>query len=196
MPDSTIDYYDTHSDSFAADTVDADLSGTQSRFVRMLPAGGDVLDFGCGAGRDTKAFLGMGFRVDAADGSREMCRIAHEYTGIAVKQMYFQELDEAERYDGIWACASILHLSSAELPDVLRRMARALKGHGIIYASFKYGSFEGERRGRYFTDMTEESFSGMIKDIRELQTEEMWVTSDVRPGRGDEKWLNLILRKI
>ncbi|MCD8202372.1 MAG: class I SAM-dependent methyltransferase, partial [Prevotella sp.] len=67
MPDSTIDYYDTHCDSFTADTVNADLSETQSRFARMLPAGGDILDFGCGAGRDTKAFLGMGFHVDAID---------------------------------------------------------------------------------------------------------------------------------
>lgn len=196
MPDSTIEYYDTHCDSFAADTVDADISETQKRFASMLPAGGAVLDFGCGAGRDAKAFLGMGFQVDAIDGSKEMCRIASMHTGIAVKQMYFQELDETDRYDGIWACASILHLSSEELPDVLRKMARALKGNGIIYASFKYGSFEGERKGRYFTDMTENSFAKVMEGIGNLWIEEEWITSDVRPGRGDEKWLNLILRKI
>ncbi|MCD8286145.1 MAG: methyltransferase domain-containing protein, partial [Clostridia bacterium] len=133
MPDSTIEYYDTHCDAFAADTVDADISETQRLFAQMLPDGGDVLDFGCGAGRDVKAFLCMGFHVDAIDGSKEMCRIASEHTGIKVRQMYFQELEETERYDGIWACASILHVSSAELSDVLMRMARALKGHGIIY---------------------------------------------------------------
>lgn len=74
-------------------------------------------------------------------------------------------------------------------------MVTALKPNGIIYTSFKYGTFEGERDGRYFTDMTEQIFADFIQDIKELQVEEEWVTADVRPGRNEEKWLNLILRK-
>ena len=75
-------------------------------------------------------------------------------------------------------------------------MVTALKEKGIIYTSFKYSNFEGERNGRYFTDFTEDTFDKFMKEIQELTIEEEWITSDVRPGRGEEKWLNLILRKI
>jgi len=112
-----------------------------------------------------------------------------------VKQMFFQELDVVEKYDAIWACSSILHLPYDELADVLEKMKVALKENGLIYTSFKYGEFEGERGGRYFTDMTEERIERLLKQIEGLRIEESWVTGDVRPGRGDEKWLNLFLRK-
>ena len=154
------------------------------------------MDFGCGSGRDTKYFLEQGYQVTAIDGSEELCKIATEYTGISVKNMLFQELDEKNVYDGIWACSSILHVPSVELKDVIAKMTKALKKNGVIYTSFKYGEFEGERNGRYFTDMTEESFGNLLQSICELSIEEKWITSDVRPGRGEEKWLNLILRKM
>ena len=122
-------------------------------------------------------------------------RIASDYAGIPVKQMLFQELKETEKYDGIWACSSILHLLKQELKVVLMKMADALKEQGIIYTSFKYGNFEGERNGRYFTDFTEETFRDFIADITEIRIEEVWITGDVRQGRNEEKWLNLIMRK-
>ena len=99
------------------------------------------------------------------------------------------------QYDGIWACSSILHLPKKELLPVIQKMCEALKDNGIIYTSFKYGDFEGERNGRYFTDFTEKTFREYIEKVPELTIEEAWITSDVRPGRGEEKWLNLILRK-
>ena len=112
-----------------------------------------------------------------------------------MKQIFFEEWSEVNRYDGIWACSSILHLSVDELACVMRKMAAALKENGIIYTSFKYGTFSGERNGRYFTDMTEETFAEFIGEIGNLEVEEQWITLDARPGRGEEKWLNLILRK-
>ncbi len=112
-----------------------------------------------------------------------------------MKQMLFSELNEYEKYDGIWACSSILHLPKDEFKAVLQKMANALKQNGVIYTSFKYGEFEGERNGRYFTDFTLESFKDYMQDMGTLQIEEYWITGDVRCGRGDEKWLNLILRK-
>ena len=124
-----------------------------------------------------------------------MCKLAAEYTGINVKQMLFSDLTVVEAYDGIWACASILHLSSLELRDALLKMIKALKNGGIIYASFKYGEYEGMRNGRYFTDFTEILFKRYIADIDNVEIAELWITDDARPGRGDEKWLNLILQK-
>ena len=109
--------------------------------------------------------------------------------------MLFQELKETEKYDGIWACSSILHLPKQELKAVLMKMADALKEQGIIYTSFKYGDYEGERNGRYFTDFIEDTFRDFIVDIAEIQIEEVWITGDVRQGRNEEKWLNLIMRK-
>lgn len=192
---STLTYYNQNAHSFAASTVSVDFTATQARFTARLPQGGSILDFGCGSGRDTKHFLSQGFQVTATDGSEELCKLASQYTGIPVQQMLFQELDAVEQYDGIWACSSILHLPQKELISVLEKMATALKPQGIIYTSFKYGDFAGERNGRYFTDMTETSFAALMQNITSLETEEQWITSDVRPGRGEEKWLNVILRK-
>jgi 2-polyprenyl-3-methyl-5-hydroxy-6-metoxy-1,4-benzoquinol methylase len=191
----TIDYYNQNAARFTAETVQVNFESTQKRFAGKLPAGAAILDFGCGSGRDTKCFLSQGYQVDAVDGSAELCRLAGEYTGVNVKNMFFHELAEVERYDGIWACSSILHLPPKELADVMRKMVIALKYNGIIYTSFKYGTFAGERNGRYFTDMTEDTFADFIKQIKNIKIEEEWITSDVRPERSEEKWLNLILRK-
>lgn len=195
MDVNTLSYYNINAEKFVATTQTVDFEDTQKKFLENIKMGSHILDFGCGSGRDTRYFLNHGYTVDAIDGSEDMCKLATKYTGIKVKQMLFQELDEQEKYDGIWACSSILHLPIEELESVLNKMSSALKPEGIIYTSFKYGTFEGERNGRYFTDMTEETFAALLKKIPTLSLVEQWITSDVRPGRGDEKWLNLILRK-
>lgn len=192
---NTLDYYDNHSDEFYKNTVDVEFAATQQRFLQKLKKGSTILDFGCGSGRDTLYFLEQGYHVDAIDGSVELCRLASEYTGIKVKNMLFQELSAVEQYDGIWACSSILHLPSETLTEVMGKMQIALKKKGIIYTSFKYGIFAGERNGRYFTDMTEETFAEFLNGINGLEIEEEWITSDVRPEREEERWLNLILLK-
>lgn len=193
--DSTILYYNRNAAEFCDNTVNANITQIQDLFLSKLEKNSYILDFGCGSGRDTKYFLELGFHVDAVDGSEGLCRLAEKYTGIEVKQMYFQELSEIDKYDGIWACSSILHLPHDELTDVLKKMTKALKQGGVIYTSFKYGTFEGIKDGRYFTYMTKKSFDIFIQEFKELTIEEEWITADARPGRGDEKWLNLILRK-
>ncbi len=195
MNNKTLDYYNLNADQFAKGTVSVDFKKTQDRFIGALQ-GKRILDFGCGSGRDTKYFIDAGFEVVAIDGSEELCKSASEYTGITVKQMLFQELDEIDNYDGIWACSSILHLPKKELEAVFAKMIRALCNDGIIYTSFKYGTFEGERNGRFFTDFTIETFEEFVKNIENISIEDYWITGDVRPGREEEKWLNLILRKI
>ncbi len=193
--DKTIEYYNKNANLFVETTANVEFYHMQNRFLSKLETGAYILDFGCGSGRDTKYFLEQGYRVDAIDGSAELCKLASEFTGIEVKHMYFQELSEEVKYDGIWACSSILHLNLSALEDVMKKMTIAVKSNGIIYTSFKYGIFSGERNGRYFTDMTEDTFGKLLQKIPELEIEEQWITSDVRPGRGEEQWLNLILRK-
>ena len=192
---NTLDYYNKNASEFVKGTIGADFTETQSRFAALFEKSAYILDFGCGSGRDTKCFLDAGFKVDATDGSRELCRLAGEYTGLDVKCMLFSELDAIDKYDGIWACASILHLSKAELKDVFHKMIVAVKTSGYIYTSFKYGDFEGERNSRYFTDFTEATFGQFVSDVPAICIKDMWITSDVRPGRENEKWLNVIIQK-
>lgn len=168
----------------------------RNRFIEGLPENAYILDFGCGSGRDTKAFIELGFRVDAADGSEELCKLASEFTGIQVRHMLFQELEEENKYDGIWACASILHLPKDELLLVLHRIAAALKEGGLLYTCFKKGTFEGVRDGRYFSYFTEPTLMEFWKKIPALQITDTWITRDVRPGREEEQWINLLAKRI
>ena len=193
MSDDTLEYYNKNAVDFNDSTFEVDFVKVQDWFCKYLKAGSLILDFGCGSGRDTKHFLERGYRVDAIDGSKELCEIASANTGIVVKNQVFHELNEVEKYDGIWACASILHLQYNELKEVLVKMSTALKEDGIIYCSFKYGDFEGIRNGRYFTDMTAEKLDRLIDEIGVLEVREQMVTTDVRPGRDEEKWVNVIL---
>ena len=179
---TTLKYYNENAIIFSATTQIVDFSITQDKFLALLQPNAYILDFGCGSGRDTKYFMEHGYRVEATDGSAELCKLASTYTGVSVKYMLFQELDEQKKYDGIWACSSILHLPKDELKNVMQRMLCALKDDGVIYTSFKYGTFEGERNGRYFTDFTEKTFDGFLSGIRHVKIE--------------EQWLNFILRKV
>lgn len=193
--EATLQFYKDHAQDFVKGTLSADMSEARQHFLQCLPESARILDFGCGSGRDTKAFLDLGYQVDACDGSEELCRIASEVTGIPVRHMFFQDLDETGVYDGIWACASILHLPKEELAAVLRKIADALKKKGVLYTSFKYGDFEGMRGGRYFTNYTEDTVKVLFDSVPTLQITELWITGDVRPGRGEERWINILARR-
>lgn len=195
METKTIEYYNENVDKFVSDTQDVVFTATQDLFLSYLNDGDKILDFGCGSGRDSKYFASKGYKVTATDGSEEICKAARAYAGIEVKQLLFNELEDINEYEGVWACSSILHLDRANLIDAFKRIARALKDRGILYTSFKYSEYEGMRNGRYFIDFTSETFHEFMKEIPEFEIEKEWVTGDVRPGRGNEKWLNLIMRK-
>ena len=166
----TLTYYNTNAHRFTSDTLDVEFSTIQDSFLAQLPAGALILDFGCGSGRDSRYFLQKGYRVEACDGSEEMVKAATRNAGIPVKKMLFSELNEENRYDGLFACASILHVPSKDLPDIFTRMKKAVKKGGILYVSFKYGTFEGIRNGRYFTDLTEDAQESPVMQGPEEKT--------------------------
>ena len=169
MSEETLEYYNKNAKDFNDSTFEVDFIKVQEWFCKHLKAGSFILDFGCGSGRDTKYFLEHGYKVDAIDGSKELCKRASVNTGIKVKNQDFNDLNEIAKYDGIWACASILHLRYNKLKEVLVKMSTALNEGGIIYCSFKYGDFEGVRNGRYFTDMTAEKLDRLIDEIGVLE---------------------------
>ncbi len=190
----TMTYYQRNAQTFFDATVGVDMSSLYAPFLSQVVPGGRVLDAGCGSGRDTKAFNALGYQVQAFDASAEMVRLAAAYTGLPVRQMTFNMLEAEERYDGIWCCASLLHLPQAELPEAMRRLARALKPGGIWYLSFKYGVGEREKAGRHFTDLNEPGLEALVAALPQVGIVEQWTTQDKRPER-DEVWLNALLRK-
>lgn len=190
----TLDYYTRNVESFFQDTADVPFSEIRNRFLSLLPEGGHILDLGCGSGRDAKAFLQYGYSVRAADGTPAMARAASLFLGQPVDVLLFEQLDEKNAYDGIWACASLLHEPKRALPDVIRRIERALKPGGIFYCSFKYGDDEGERNGRYFSDLTEASLTPLLQSSG-LDIVELWQSEDCRKGRQDERWINALCKK-
>ncbi len=190
----TLKYYQDNAQTFFDGTVNVDMSSLYETFTTHLAPGARVLDAGCGSGRDAKAFKEMGYQVEAFDASPAMVELAREHTGLPVQRMTFADVDWKEEFDGIWCCASLLHVPAVELPGVMRRLAEALKPGGVWYVSFKYGDGEREVDGRRFTDMDEVKLRGMLGAIPEVEVAEMWVTQDKRPGR-DDVWLNGVLRK-
>ena len=194
--ESTLNYYQTNSESFIENTVNVDVNDLYRPFLENMPSTGKVLDAGCGSGRDTKFFLEKGFNVVAFDNSPNMVRHAAEFTGQEVLLMSFEDIEFKDNFDGIWACASVLHVPENNISTVLSKFTDALKDSGMIYSSFKYGENEGIRNGRFFADYTEERFDQLLTAIPKLELIQYWKTSDLRPGRSEEKWLNILLRKI
>jgi len=193
---STQRYYQRNAQQFFESTVAVDMAEIRDRFTALLPAHGAVLDAGCGSGRDAKAFVEQGFQVEAFDASPELAALASQHSGLPVKVMRFQEVDAVARYDGIWCCASLLHVPLTELPEVFRRLAQALKAGGVLYASFKYGQGEREDNGRVFTDMCEGEIAGMLREngVDELRVMQEWMSEDRRRERSD-RWVNVLIGK-
>ena len=199
MSDLTLGYYDENAEDFIAGTVDVDVSTLQKKFLENIPKNGSILDLGCGSGRDTKSFMQMGYDVTAIDGSPELCEMASAYAGCEVRCMDFFQIDDVNRFDGVWACASVLHVEKKRIPELLFILEKALRPGGAIYLSFKYGNFEGERDGRYFTDLDEEGFGKVFDEYvriygKKLLIKDEWTTKDVRRDR-EVNWLNEILTK-
>ncbi|WP_456308942.1 class I SAM-dependent methyltransferase [Serratia proteamaculans] len=189
------DYYQQHAERFFTETVTVDMSALYQPFVAHLKPGARILDAGCGSGRDARAFHEMGYDVEAFDASAELVALARQHSGLPVEHKRFEEISTVERYDGIWCCASLLHVPLAELPGVMALLARALKPGGVWYLSFKYGCGEREKDGRVFTDMDEIKLNDLIADLENIFLLDTWITGDKRPERQNEKWLNSLLRK-
>ena len=191
--DSTHRYYEDKAEEYLARTSQLDMESLYKPFLELIPAGGTILDAGCGPGRDVLAFLKQGFRVTAFDASEKMVEIASTQTGVAALQMRFQELNYEQEFDGIWACASLLHVPFCELEDVLTRFRRALKTGGICFMSFKQGNGERFEDGRRFIDFTEATLQQKLADISGLSILRTWGTED-QAGRSGVQWVNALIR--
>lgn len=186
-------YYKEHAKEFIENTKDSDMSALYSFFEAYLSGGGTILDIGFGSGRDSLYFISKGYTVYAIDPEEEFVKYGKEIGLTNVEQLRAEDINYENIFDGIWACASLLHISSAHLNDVFKRCSKALKEKGVMYVSFKLGAFEGTRNGRFYLDLTENSLQNYLADTG-LSIKETKITKDVRPER-DELWLNAILIK-
>lgn len=193
MPD-TIGYYQEHAEDFVSSTFDVDMDALYSEFLPLIPKGGHILDAGCGSGRDALHFHRQGFAVSAFDGAPAIAELARNKTGLAVECRKFSDITEAAVYDGIWACASLLHLSEDQLPGAIKRLWRALRPGGSLYISFKVGDGERNHQGRHFTDANEVAATQWLSGIEDLASHRFWRTHDQRQDRS-EQWLNILLAK-
>jgi len=189
-------FYDDNASTFVEQTFNVDMAELRSRFLKNLPKGASILDAGCGSGRDALAFKQAGYDVCAFDASSEMVAEATSRSGLPVRQMRFENFSWERDFDGVWACASLLHVFRRNLPMVFQRLAKNLTPDGVIYASFKYGSDERRRKGRYFNDMTRELIDPLLQMTPELAMFDFWISKDQRPERGSERWLNCLFKKV
>lgn len=150
----TLAFYDANAAAYAAAMLpDTDTLAQFRAFVRLLPPGGHVLDLGCGAGHYAKLLRDAGFRLTLVDGSPGLAAEAQVRTGLPVRVQLFQDFRDPPVYDGIWACASLLHVPEQDLPDVFARVAASLKPGGIFYCSFKETGGIVDRHGRHYGAM-------------------------------------------
>lgn len=191
----TLDFYNTQAAQYVEETVGLDVSNIRDIFLNLIPEGSHILDLGCGSGRDSRFFLDHGYSVTAVDASSELAKYASGIIGKTVENLSFQELDYSEKFDGIWACASLLHCPKSEMDTVMHKIIQALKPNGIVYMSFKHGNGERvDERGRFFNDYTESDMSDMLVAHSDLHLVEM--LSEAKPLRGGfQTWLNVFVKK-
>lgn len=193
---STEEYYERNALQYFRATVVVDLSPIYERFLEYVPAGGQILDAGSGSGRDTLAFLRRGYAVEAFDSSPALTELSSRLTGVRTRLTSFEELEESDRYNGIWALAALLHVPERHLADVMVRLVRALKHGGALYLSFKLG--HGERiaeDGRFFTDLDEPRLRQLIESTKGLMLKEIWITGGEDTFKGRDIWVNAVAVK-
>ena len=193
----TQSFYEENAESYFESTVGIDVSGLRERFLKYIPAGGRILDAGSGSGRDTRAFCELGYEVEAFDSSPALAELSTNLTGVRTQVRQFEDFIELARFDGIWACASLLHVSQTDLPDVLVRLSRALKSRGALYVSFKEGVGESTLLdGRRFTKLTLQTLELLLQSLTHVVIREIWSYSAQSSSKESEAWVNAIATRI
>jgi len=192
---STIDYYQNKAQEYAAETLNISMHEAYRKFFRYACADGKLLDIGCGSGRDSVYFIKQGYEVVATEPTPALCDIASANTGLNVLNTTFQTLNFNDEFDGIWCCASLLHVPRVELPPVINNLVQSLKQNGVLYISVKKGNGEQDIAGRHFTFFTEHNLADAVLRHSNMSLVDAWQNSDYRSGESNTCWLNFIFLK-
>lgn len=191
----SVDFYDINGQGYYQSTVHIDMNELYIPFLSRLFKGGYILDAGCGSGRDSKAFLERGYSVTAIDASMAMVELSSQLTGQPTLHLKFQELRVDSAFDGIWACASLLHVPPDQINEAIQRLTTALKVGGIFYMSFKLGDGVRMDGDRLFVDYNEDSLKQLLNHYQ-LQLEQMWRSDDKKRSCSNSRWLNALVSKV
>ena len=187
-------YYESNAERYAAETFSADMSEQYQRFLPLLKKGAKILDVGSGSGRDACYFKKQGYQVTALEPSKNLCREIRKVFPGEIVCSDIQNYRATERYDGIWACASLIHLQEEEVLCFFEKIDQYLNDNGMVYVSGKNGIQTGEAEdGRYFLEFTEQLVEKILKVNEQLELERLWYTEDVN-GRRGFRWRNGVLR--
>lgn len=186
-------YYEINAKKYIEETIECDMSKQYQLFLKYMNNTGKILDIGFGSGRDMMYFSSIGYNVKGIDPTPSFVNTMKD-NGYDVSLLHSEDMEYQNEFDGIWACASLLHVHRDNLKEVFKRCCNALKNNGIIYCSFKYGDFEGIINERYFTYLNEQLFNEIIQDTG-LTILETSITGDVRSDRASEQWLNVVMKK-
>ena len=194
MINRTLDFYNNNSKTYIESTLSVDMSHLYNDFLKHIPKCGHILDLGCGSGRDSLEFIKQGYNITAVDGSKELSIAASKIIGQEVICSKFEELQLTEKFHGIWACASLLHVNKRDLIQVIKNISSNLEHNGVFYMSFKYGEDKYiDEKGRYFNCYTEETFKEMLSQVPNLKIKTIYKSGDTLGGRNNLVWLNIIL---
>lgn len=200
--DRTLSYYNEQASAYYQQTYAVSLDDIYSQFIDKLTSELDqtVLDVGCGSGRDSVYFASLGFTVTAVDGSAKLLNLAKEDCehDIDWLQLSFKEIAKqnwVNYFTGIWACASLLHVSFNELPSVLNILVAALKTGGVIYLSFKHGDSERLDGDRFFCDMNDSRIEQVLTKVPSVTLVKTWQSYDKRYDNSTI-WFNVIIVKL
>jgi 2-polyprenyl-3-methyl-5-hydroxy-6-metoxy-1,4-benzoquinol methylase len=192
---NTKDYYNANAADYFAKTVNLDVTALYTDFLGELHKGDKILDVGCGSGRDSKAFLDMGYDVTSVDGSIKLAKLASAYIGREVLVRDFKEILYADEFNGIWAMSSLLHLPKKDTLQVYKNLFNALKINGIMYVCYKNGDSEREDGNRLFNDYTEEQFREFIgTNFTNILINKTWMTGSVAANSKDQ-FVNILMKK-
>ena len=188
------EYYEINAKQYAAATFSADMSEQYQSVLPLLKNGAKILDVGSGSGRDACYFQKQGYQVTALEPSKNLGREIRKVFSGEIVCSDIQSYQTTERYDGIWACASLIHLQEEEVLCFFRKIDMYLNDNGIVYASGKSGISTGEvADGRFFLEFTEQLVEKILTVNKQLKLEQLWYTEDVS-GRRGFRWLNVVLR--
>ena len=190
----SIDYYDRYAVPYYEETVDFSMEEQLERFIELLPESADVLDLGCGSGRDTVFLEEEACVVTDMDGSEKICELASIHTGKEVLHLKVEDMEFDDVFHGIWACAVLGHFTPDEVKGVMDKILKALKDDGILYFSVKKGERNGKYNGRYFYDYDREALNNLLDAFPNIKVLDIWKTNDVRADKSD-RWFNVLLRK-